>query len=113
MMPVLFRDGVGRGKAEAVVGEGFAGIGVRADYAADQALFNEHQPCWTHPRLLLVADLTGRHRFLSGYLLLNHQLDKIHLQIHLLLNYQILYAQTAMECFIWSAQISSTFHLMQ
>ncbi len=50
MMHVLFRCGVGRGKAEAqaVVGERFAGIGVTDDYAAYKSLFNEHQLCWAH-----------------------------------------------------------------
>jgi transposase len=50
MMHVLFRCGVGRGKAEAqaVVGERFAGIGVTDDYAAYKSLFNKHQLCWAH-----------------------------------------------------------------
>jgi len=50
MMHVLFRCGVGRGKAEAqaVLGEKFAGIGVSDDYAAYKYLFNEHQLCWAH-----------------------------------------------------------------
>lgn len=49
-MHVLFRCGVGRGKAEAqaVVGEQFAGIGVSDDYGAYQSLFTEHQLCWAH-----------------------------------------------------------------
>lgn len=49
-MHVLFRCGVGRGKAEAqaIVGEKFAGIGVSDDYAAYQSLFTEHQLCWAH-----------------------------------------------------------------
>ena len=49
-MHVLFRTGVGRGKAEAqaIVGEQFAGIGVTDDYGAYQSLFSEHQLCWAH-----------------------------------------------------------------
>jgi hypothetical protein len=49
-MHVLFRCGVGRGKAEAqaIVGEQFAGIGVSDDYGAYQSLFSEHQLCWAH-----------------------------------------------------------------
>jgi transposase len=49
-MHVLFRTGVGRGKAEAqtIVGEKFAGIGVTDDYGAYQSLFTEHQLCWAH-----------------------------------------------------------------
>lgn len=49
-MHVLFRCGVGRGKAEAqaVVGEQFPGIGVSDDYGAYQSLFNQHQLCWAH-----------------------------------------------------------------
>ncbi|MGB3790990.1 MAG: transposase [Phormidesmis sp.] len=47
---VLFRCGVGRGKAEAeaILGEHFDGIGVTDDYGAYQALFLEHQLCWAH-----------------------------------------------------------------
>lgn len=47
---VLFRCGVGRGKAEAqaILGEQFGGIGVSDDYAAYKYLFNEHQLCWAH-----------------------------------------------------------------
>ena len=49
-MHVLFRTGVGRGKAEAqaIVGEKFAGIGVTDDYGAYHSLFSEHQLCWAH-----------------------------------------------------------------
>ena len=49
-MHVLFRTGVGRGKAEAqaIVGEKFAGIGVTDDYGAYRSLFSEHQLCWAH-----------------------------------------------------------------
>ena len=49
-MHVLFRCGVGRGKAEAekVLGQFFAGIGVTDDYAAYKSLFNKHQLCWAH-----------------------------------------------------------------
>ena len=49
-MHVLFRCGVGRGKAEAetIVGESFEGIGVTDDYGAYQSLFLEHQLCWAH-----------------------------------------------------------------
>ncbi len=49
-MHVLFRCGVGRGKAEAqkVIGEKFRGIGVSDDYGAYKYLFNEHQLCWAH-----------------------------------------------------------------
>ena len=47
---VLFRCGVGRGKAEAeeVLGEFFAGIGVTDDYHAYTHLFRQHQLCWAH-----------------------------------------------------------------
>lgn len=47
---VLFRCGVGRGKAEAqaILGEQFSGIGVSDDYAAYKYLFSEHQLCWAH-----------------------------------------------------------------
>jgi transposase len=50
LMHVLFRCGVGRGKAEAqaILGEQFGGIGVSDDYAAYESLFNEHQLCWAH-----------------------------------------------------------------
>jgi len=49
-MHVLFRCGVGRGKAEAeaVVGKLFPGIGVTDDYSAYKNLFTEHQLCWAH-----------------------------------------------------------------
>lgn len=49
-MHVLFRCGVGRGKAEAqaILGEQFSGIGVSDDYAAYKYLFREHQLCWAH-----------------------------------------------------------------
>ena len=49
-MYVLFRCGVGRGKAEAekVLGEFFAGIGVTDDYGAYTNLFTQHQLCWAH-----------------------------------------------------------------
>lgn len=49
-MHVLFRCGVGRGKAEAeaILGEQFQGIGVTDDYGAYQSLFLEHQLCWAH-----------------------------------------------------------------
>lgn len=49
-MHVLFRCGVGRGKAEAqaIVGEQFRGIGVSDDYAAYKHLFSDHQLCWAH-----------------------------------------------------------------
>jgi hypothetical protein len=49
-MHILFRCGVGRGKAEAqaVLGEQFQGIGVSDDYAAYRSLFGEHQLCWAH-----------------------------------------------------------------
>jgi transposase len=49
-MQVLFRCGVGRGKAEAqaVLGEQFDGIGVSDDYAAYKSLFHQHQLCWAH-----------------------------------------------------------------
>ena len=47
---VLFRCGVGRGKAEAqkIIGEKFRGIGVTDDYGAYKYLFNQHQLCWAH-----------------------------------------------------------------
>lgn len=49
-MHVLFRCGVGRGKAEAqaVLGAKFNGIGVSDDYGAYKSLFEEHQLCWAH-----------------------------------------------------------------
>jgi hypothetical protein len=49
-MHVLFRCGVGRGKAEAqeVVGEKFGGIGVSDDYGTYKNLFEKHQLCWAH-----------------------------------------------------------------
>jgi hypothetical protein len=49
-MHVLFRCGVGRGKAEAqaILGEQFSGIGVSDDYAAYKHLFSGHQLCWAH-----------------------------------------------------------------
>jgi len=47
---VLFKCGVGRGKAvlTEVLGEQFDGIGVTDDYSAYQSQFNEHQLCWAH-----------------------------------------------------------------
>jgi len=47
---VLFKCGVGRGKAvlTEVLGEQFAGIGVTDDYSAYQSQFTEHQLCWAH-----------------------------------------------------------------
>lgn len=49
-MHVLFRCGVGRGKAEAekVLGRLFTGVGVTDDYAAYKSLFSKHQICWAH-----------------------------------------------------------------
>jgi len=49
-MHVLFRCGVGRGKAEAqeVLGECFPGIGVTDNYGAYTSLFTKHQLCWAH-----------------------------------------------------------------
>jgi len=49
-MHVLFRCGVGRGKAEAqkVLGDSFTGIGVTDDYSAYKKMFTEHQLCWAH-----------------------------------------------------------------
>ncbi len=49
-MHVLFRCGVGRGKAEAenVLGQLFSGVGVTDDYAAYKSLFSKHQLCWAH-----------------------------------------------------------------
>jgi hypothetical protein len=49
-MHVLFRCGVGRGKAEAekVLGPYFSGVGVTDDYAAYKSLFSKHQLCWAH-----------------------------------------------------------------
>ncbi len=49
-MHMLFRCGVGRGKAEAtaVLGEHFEGIGVTDDYGAYRAMFLDHQLCWAH-----------------------------------------------------------------
>ncbi len=50
VLHVLFRCGVGRGKAqaEAILGEQFRGIGVSDDYAAYKHLFGKHQLCWAH-----------------------------------------------------------------
>jgi hypothetical protein len=47
---VLFKCGVGRGKAvlTEVLGEQFAGIGVTDDYNAYKSQFAEHQLCWAH-----------------------------------------------------------------
>jgi hypothetical protein len=47
---VLFKCGVGRGKAVLtdVLGEQFDGIGVTDDYSAYQSQFTEHQLCWAH-----------------------------------------------------------------
>lgn len=47
---VLFRCGVGRGKAEAqeILGNLFSGIGVTDDYSAYKSLFSQHQLCWAH-----------------------------------------------------------------
>ena len=47
---VLYRCGVGRGKAvaEKVLGKFFAGVGVTDDYAAYTSLFSKHQLCWAH-----------------------------------------------------------------
>lgn len=47
---VLYRCGVGRGKAvlTEVLGEQFDGIGVTDDYSAYQSQFTEHQLCWAH-----------------------------------------------------------------
>lgn len=47
---VLFKCGVGRGKAvlTEVLGERFNGIGVTDDYNAYQSQFTEHQLCWAH-----------------------------------------------------------------
>lgn len=47
---VLFKCGVGRGKAvlTELLGEQFEGIGVTDDYAAYQTQFSEHQLCWAH-----------------------------------------------------------------
>ena len=47
---VLFKCGVGRGKAvlTEVLGEQFDGIGVTDDYSAYQSQFTEHQLCWAH-----------------------------------------------------------------
>ena len=47
---VLFKCGVGRGKAVLtdVLGEHFDGIGVTDDYSAYQSQFSEHQLCWAH-----------------------------------------------------------------
>ncbi len=49
-MHVLFRCGVGRGKAEAqaLLGETFDGIGVSDNYGAYKTLFSQHQLCWAH-----------------------------------------------------------------
>ena len=47
---VLFKCGVGRGKAVLtdVLGEQFDGIGVTDGYSAYQSQFTEHQLCWAH-----------------------------------------------------------------
>ena len=49
-MHVLFRCGVGRGKAKAqkIIAEKFRGIGVTDDYGAYKYLFKQHQLCWAH-----------------------------------------------------------------
>ena len=61
-MHVLFRCGVGRGKAEAqkIIGEKFRGIGVTDDYGAYKYLFNEHQLCWA-PKLRKAIKLMLQH----------------------------------------------------
>ena len=68
-MHVLFRCGVGRGKAEAqaIVGEQFPGIGVSDDYGAYQSLFTKHQLCWAHLlrkaiKLMLQQPLVGEYK---------------------------------------------------
>jgi transposase len=50
VLHVLFRCGVGRGKAEAqaIVSAAFGGIGVSDGYGAYKHLFAEHQLCWAH-----------------------------------------------------------------
>lgn len=47
---VLFKCGVGRGKAVLtdVLGERFEGIGVTDNYSAYHSQFTEHQLCWAH-----------------------------------------------------------------
>jgi hypothetical protein len=47
---VLFKCGVGRGKAVLtdVLGEQFDGIGITDDYGAYHSQFTEHQLCWAH-----------------------------------------------------------------
>lgn len=47
---VLFKCGVGRGKAvlTEVLGKQFGGIGVTDDYNAYKSQFTEHQLCWAH-----------------------------------------------------------------
>ena len=47
---VLFKCGVGRGKAvlTEVLGEQFDGIGVTDDYGVYHSQFTEHQLCWAH-----------------------------------------------------------------
>jgi hypothetical protein len=59
---VLFRCGVGRGKAEAeeVLGEFFAGLGVTDDYHAYTPLFRQHQLCWA-PLLCKAIKLALQH----------------------------------------------------
>jgi transposase len=50
MEHVLFRCGVGRGKAEAeeILGENYWGIGISDNYNAYKNLFADHQLCWAH-----------------------------------------------------------------
>ena len=80
-MHVLFRCGVGRGKAEAeaVIGTQFTGIGVTDDYGAYQSLFFEHQLCWAH-LLRKAIKLRLQHPGETSYQLFLEQLYDIYLQ---------------------------------
>ena len=80
-MHVLFRCGVGRGKAEAqaIVGERFNGIGVSDDYGAYKHLFQQHQLCWAH-LLRKAIKLTLQHPDQLEYQAFLEQLYQIYQQ---------------------------------
>ena len=81
VMHVLFRCGVGRGKAEAqaIVGEKFNGIGVSDDYGAYKYLFQQHQLCWAH-LLRKAIKLTLQHPDQVEYQAFLEQLYQIYQQ---------------------------------
>lgn len=80
-MHVLFRCGVGRGKAEAeaILGEQFQGIGVTDNYGAYQSLFLEHQLCWAH-LLRKAIKLMLQHPGEAAYKLFLDELSDIYQQ---------------------------------